>query len=77
MFELFKKLFSNSFTDEYPKVLIKAAIEHAVDGTDPWIRAASTIKRKLCPARLEIIESNRLRGGRSQRASGPAGTRPQ
>ncbi len=45
MFELIKKLFSNSSADEYSKALIKAEIEHTVVGTDLWIRAVSTIKK--------------------------------
>lgn len=56
MFELFKKLFCNGYTDDYPKALIKAAIEHAVDSTDPWIRVVSGYKRKLRPAVLQAME---------------------
>lgn len=56
MFELFKKLFRNSSTDDYPETLIKAAIEHAVDNTDPWIRAVSGYKRKLRPAVLQSMK---------------------
>jgi len=75
MFALFKKIFLNSSTDDHPETLIKAAIEHAADGTDPWIRAVTTIKRKLWPARLEIkratgCEEGDLKGPQPPREPG-------
>jgi hypothetical protein len=39
-----------------PESLVKAAIERAVDGTDPWIRAVSRYKKKLRPAVLHAID---------------------
>lgn len=42
----------NSKAGGYPKSLVKKAIERAVDGTDPWIRAVSGYRKKLRPAVL-------------------------
>lgn len=39
-----------------PESLVKKAIERAVDGTDPWIRAVSGYKKKLRPAVLHAID---------------------
>jgi len=41
---------------KYPESLVKKAIERAVDGTDPWIRAVSGYKKKLRPAVLHAID---------------------
>ena len=40
----------------YPDSLVKAAIERAVDGTDPCIRAVSGYRKKLRPAVLHAID---------------------
>jgi hypothetical protein len=40
----------------YPESLVKAAIERAVDGTDPCIRAVSGYRKKLRPAVLHAID---------------------
>jgi len=42
----------NSKAGSYPKSLVLEAIERAVDGTDPWIRAVSGYRKKLRPAVL-------------------------
>jgi len=55
MIGLFKSLFGCNSPDDDPEVLVKAAIEHAVDSTDPWIRAVSGYKKKLRPAVLRAI----------------------
>ncbi len=56
MFGFFQSIFSNERSENYPESLIKAAIEHAVDGTDPWIRAVSGYKKKLRPAVINAID---------------------
>ena len=40
----------------YPESLVNAAIERAVDGTDPWLRAVSGYKRRMRPAVVHAIE---------------------
>lgn len=51
MFEFLHDLFSADDTSESCREsLADAAIEHAVDATDPWIRAVSGYKKKLKPA---------------------------
>ena len=49
MFNFFKALLSKKATDGYPEAITKAVIEHAVDSTDPWIRAVTGYKKKLRP----------------------------
>jgi len=57
MFRIFQSIFGGSEKKgNYPESLVKAAIERAVDGTDPWIRAVSGYKRKLRPAVLRAID---------------------
>lgn len=53
VYSIFRK---NAGGDEFPETLVKKAIERAVDGTDPWIRAVSGYKRKLRPSVLHAIE---------------------
>lgn len=56
MLRFFKSIFRrNVKAGSYPESLVKAAIERAVDGTDPWIRAVSGYKKKLRPAVLHAI----------------------
>jgi len=43
-------------TGGYPNDLVEAAIERAVDGTDPSLRAVSGYRRKLRPAVLTAID---------------------
>jgi hypothetical protein len=43
-------------TGGYPNDLLEAAIERAVDGTDPSLRAVSGYRRKLRPAVLAAID---------------------
>jgi len=56
LFGLFQSIFGSKSFGNYPESLIKAAIEHAVDGTDPWIRAVSGYKKKLRPAVINAID---------------------
>lgn len=57
MLRFFKSIFgSKRKLDGVPESLVKAAIERAVDGTDPWIRAVSSYKKKLRPAVLHAID---------------------
>jgi len=54
---LFQSLFGgDDDAERYPEKLIKAAIERAVDGTDPWLRGLSGYRRKLRPAVLHAID---------------------
>lgn len=57
MFNFLHSIFgSDDTTGNYPDSLVKAAIERAVDGTDPWIRAVSGYKKKLRPAVIRAID---------------------
>ena len=57
MLSFLQSIFGRSATTgSYPETLIKAAIERAVDGTDPWIRAVPGYKKKLRPAVLRAID---------------------
>jgi hypothetical protein len=54
---LFQSIFGGGDEAErYPEALIEAAIERAVDGTDPWLRGLSGYRRKLRPAVLHAID---------------------
>jgi hypothetical protein len=55
MLNFLKRLFINKAMDGYTESLIKAAIERAVEGTDPWLRAVSGYKKKLRPAVLQAM----------------------
>lgn len=55
MLRFFQSLFGSVTTrGRYPESLVKAAIERAVDGTDPWIRAVSGYRKKL---RLAVVRA--------------------
>jgi len=57
MLRILQSIFSKGPTSgKYPESLVKAAIERAVDGTDPWIRAVSGYKRLLRPAIVQSID---------------------
>ncbi|OGU15561.1 MAG: hypothetical protein A2076_12910 [Geobacteraceae bacterium GWC2_53_11] len=57
MFKFLNSIFSNDATsDNYPETIVHAAIEHAVDSTDPWIRAVFSYERKLRPAVIRAID---------------------
>jgi hypothetical protein len=57
MWGLFHSIFGVSDdADRYPETLVKAAIERAVDGTDPWLRGLSGYRRKLRPAVVAAID---------------------
>jgi hypothetical protein len=50
MLKLFSLFGYGCTASNYSKTTLKAALEHAVDRTDPWIRAVSGYKEKLRPA---------------------------
>jgi hypothetical protein len=57
MLRLLHTIFGRNTTKgSYPESLIKDAIERAVDGTDPWLRAVSGYKKKLRPAVIRAID---------------------
>jgi hypothetical protein len=57
LLRFFKSIFRrNPQQGGVPESLVKAAIERAVDGTDPWMRAVSGYKKKLRPAVLHAID---------------------
>ncbi len=56
MLRLLQSIFGNEKPGSYPESLISEAIERAVDGTDPWIRAVSGYKKKLRPAVIRAID---------------------
>jgi hypothetical protein len=53
---LLQSIFGGVTQGNYPESLVKAAIERAVDGTDPCLRAVSGYKKKLRPAVLNSID---------------------
>lgn len=57
MWSLFHSIFGIPEEDErYPEKLVDAAIERAVDGTDPWLRGLSGYRKKLRPAVIAAID---------------------
>lgn len=57
MLRFFKSIFRRKVkAGGYPESLLKAAIERAVEGTDPWVRAVSGYKKKLRPAVLHAVD---------------------
>lgn len=57
MLRFFQSIFRRSPSGgKYSPSLVNKAIERAVDGTDPWIRAVSGYKKKLRPAVLHAID---------------------
>jgi len=57
MWGLFHSIFGVADdADLYPETLVKAAIERAVDGTDPWLRGLSGYRGKLRPAVVTAID---------------------
>jgi hypothetical protein len=57
MLKLFQSIFGATVSGErYPESLIEAAIERAVDGTDPRIRALSGYRRQLRASVLHAID---------------------
>lgn len=47
---------SDATAGVYPESLVNAAIERAVDGTDPWIRSVTGYEKKLRPAVVQAID---------------------
>ena len=56
MLRLLQSIFGSDKQGSYPESLVKEAIERAVDGTDPWLRAVSGYKKKLRPAVIRAID---------------------
>lgn len=56
MLRLLQSIFGSDKPGSYPESLVKEAIERAVDGTDPWLRAVSGYKKKLRPAVIRAID---------------------
>ena len=57
MLSLFQSIFGGAEeAGRYPETLVRAAIERAVDGTDPWLRGLSRYRKKLHPAVLTAID---------------------
>jgi len=56
MLKLLQSIFGSDTGGSYPESLVKEAIERAVDGTDPWLRAVSGYKKKLRPAVIRTID---------------------
>lgn len=57
MLRIFHVLFGASTENErYPEEIVEAAIERAVDGTNPWLRGLTGYRRKLRPAVLHAID---------------------
>lgn len=56
MLRLLQSIFGSETKGNYPESLVKEAIERAVDGTDPWLRAVSGYKKKLRPAVIRAID---------------------
>jgi hypothetical protein len=53
--KLMRVLFGTNSKGEYGKEVVDAEIQHAVESTDPWIRAVSGYKRKLRPAVMRAM----------------------
>ncbi len=57
MLRLLQSIFGFGETEGgIPESIVKQAIERAVDGTDPWLRAVSGYKKKLRPAVIRAID---------------------
>jgi hypothetical protein len=56
MLKILQSIFGNTSKGSYPESLINEAIERAVDGTDPCLRAVSGYRKKLRPAIIRAID---------------------
>src|SRR5512137_1809161 len=57
MLQLLQSIFGYGDTQEgIPEAVVKKAVERAVDGTDPSLRAVSGYKKKLRPAVVTAID---------------------
>jgi hypothetical protein len=57
MLRLLQSIFGYGETNgAYPEAIVMKAIERAVDGTDPWLRAVPGYKKKLKPSVLRAID---------------------
>jgi hypothetical protein len=53
---LLHSIFGSYRGGSYPESLVREAIERAVDGTDPWLRAVSGYRKKLRPAVIRAMD---------------------
>lgn len=56
MLRILQSIFGTVQKGRYDESVVKAAIERAVDSTDPWLRAVSGYKKKLRPAVVKSID---------------------
>ncbi|MBP1729212.1 MAG: hypothetical protein H6Q56_1585 [Deltaproteobacteria bacterium] len=56
MLRLLQSIFGSASQGRYPESLVTEAIERAVDGTDPGLRAVSGYRKKLRPAVICAID---------------------
>lgn len=56
MLRILRAMFGRNSQGSYPESLIRQAIERAVDGTDPCLRAVSGYRKKLRPAVVRAID---------------------
>ena len=57
MLKLFQSIFgAGEAQGRYPESLIEAAIERAVDGTDPRLRSLPRYRKQLRPAVLQAVD---------------------
>ena len=56
MLRFLQSIFGHEEPGNYPESLITEAIERAVDGTDPQLRAVSGYKKRLRPAVLRAVD---------------------
>ena len=56
MLKLFSLFGYGCTTSNYSESILKAAIEHAIDRTDPWIRAVPGYKKKLRSAVIRALD---------------------
>lgn len=57
MLQIFHALFGASRENHrYPEEVVRAALERAVDATNPWLRGLNGYRRKLRPAVLHAID---------------------
>ncbi len=56
MLKMLRAIFGRDGQGKYSEALVRQAIERAVDGTDPWLRAVSGYRNKLRPSVLRAID---------------------
>jgi hypothetical protein len=53
---LLQSIFGSYKGGSYPESLVREAVERAVDGTDPWLRAVSGYRKKLRPSVIRAMD---------------------